>query len=81
MVLSAYRPHCYPLVMTQTRETEEVFVKDLKKGDVLTNGIEIAEDARQISKMEYVIAHTRPRVKGIMHMTLNKNEFVRRFKD
>lgn len=67
--------------MTEKRETEEVFVGQLKKGDILTNGIEIAEDARQISKREYVIAHTRPRVKGIMHMTRNRNDIVKRFKE
>lgn len=67
--------------MTTKRETEVVFVGELKKGDILTNGIEIAEDARQISKSQFVIAHTRPRVKGIMHMTRNRNEFVKRFKE
>lgn len=67
--------------MTTEREIEVVRASELKKGDILTNGIEIAEDARQISKRECVIAHTRPRVKGIMHMTRNRNDIVKRFKE
>lgn len=58
--------------MTTKRETEVVKASELKKNDALPNGIVVAEDARPVSKSKVVIAHTRPRVRGIKHLTMSK---------
>lgn len=62
------------------RETEIIKARDLKKDDVMPNGIVVAEDARPVSKSKVVIAHTRPRVKGIGHVTMNASVAVTIFK-
>ena len=46
----------------------------------MPNGIVVAEDARPVSKSKVVIAHTRPRVKGIAHVTMNASVAVTIFK-
>lgn len=66
--------------MTTERETEVVKASELKKGDVLTNGFIVAEDARPINKMVVVVAGTRPRVRGITYPHLMKSETFRRYK-
>lgn len=62
------------------RETEVVKASELKKGDVLTNGFVVAEDARPINNMVVIVAGTRPRARGITHPRLMKNETFRRYK-